>query len=69
VRTLQPNLDMYHGDAVAYHKSILPVIAKIIKENPNSRIMLEGATSGNQIEPKGLELSKARIESVKSALI
>lgn len=69
VRTLQPNLDMYHGDAVAYHKSILPVIAKIINENPNSRIMLEGATSGALIEPKGLELSKARIESVKSALI
>ena len=69
IRTLQPNLDMYRGDAVAYHKSILPVIAKIIKENPNSRIMLEGATSGAQIEPKGLELSKARIESVKSALI
>ncbi|MBX3043332.1 MAG: OmpA family protein [Candidatus Kapabacteria bacterium] len=65
----QSVIDMYKGDAVNYHKNILPVIAKIVKENPNSRIMLEGATSGKQNEPKGLELSKARAEAVKNALI
>lgn len=62
-------IDMYRGDAVEYHKEILPVIAQIINDNPNSRIMLEGATSGLQNEPKGLELAKSRTESVKQALV
>lgn len=68
-RVTPANLDIYKGNPVDYHKNILPVIAKIIKENPNSRIMLEGATSGTQNEPKGLELAKARAEAVKQAFV
>ncbi len=63
------NINMYKGDPVAYHKDILPVIVRIIEDNPNSRIMLEGTTSGQQNEPKGLELAKSRSESVKQALV
>ncbi len=62
-------IDMYKGDAVEYHKYILVVITKILNENPNAKIMLEGATSGIKNEPKGLDLAKARVESVKDALV
>jgi outer membrane protein OmpA-like peptidoglycan-associated protein len=69
LKSSNSEIDMYSGDAVNYHKYILEVVSKIVKENPSSRIMLEGATSGLQNEPKGLELAKARTESVKSALV
>jgi outer membrane protein OmpA-like peptidoglycan-associated protein len=67
ISTVEP--DKYKGDFVEYHKFILPVIASIVKENPNSRIMLEGSTSGTQNEPRGLDLSKARTDELKRALV
>lgn len=63
------DVDMYKGNPVEYHKHILEVITKIVNENPGSRIMIEGATSGLQNEPKGLELAKSRAETVKNAFI
>ncbi len=67
---LQKGLESYYDqDPVYIHKYILPRIVDIIKKNPNSRIILEGTTSGSQYEPEGLSLSRKRAEAVQKAFI
>lgn len=54
---------------VEVHKYILPRIAEIIKKNPDSRLILEGTTSGKDYEPEGEKLSKRRAEAVKKIFL
>lgn len=63
------NIDLFSYDGLEIHKYVLPRIAAIIKNNPNSKVLLEAATSGSSLEPEGIELAKKRAESVKNALI
>ncbi|MDX9789498.1 MAG: OmpA family protein [Candidatus Kapabacteria bacterium] len=65
----QPGMDLYNGNPVDFHRNIIPAICTILNNHPNSRILLEGATSGPEHEPKGLELSKARTDAVKQAFV
>ena len=51
------------------HKYVLPRIMRIIKKNPGSSIVLEGATSGNEYESEGLTLAGDRAEAVRQALL
>lgn len=67
---LKQGLDSYYDqDPVYIHKYVLPRIVEIVKKNPNSKIILEGTTSGNEYEPDGLTLSRKRAEAVEKALI
>ncbi len=61
--------DYFEGNPVAKHSYLLPRIAEIVKKNPNAKIELESSTSGNQNESDPMNLSKARAEAVKNALI
>jgi outer membrane protein OmpA-like peptidoglycan-associated protein len=63
-----PN-NVYSGNAVEIHNSLLPRIAKIMKQNPNASIILQSSTSGETIEPAGIELSKGRAENVRKELV
>jgi outer membrane protein OmpA-like peptidoglycan-associated protein len=60
---------LYYGDAVDLHRYNMVRISDIIKANPNSSIVLEGATSGKSYEKDGLELAKNRVNSVKKVLV
>jgi outer membrane protein OmpA-like peptidoglycan-associated protein len=64
-----PNMEFYFGDAVDIHKYALIRIARIMKQNPNSSIVLESSTSGTEDELQGIELSLNRAESVKKSLM
>lgn len=67
---LQENLDSYLiGDAIKAHNHLLPRIAQIIKNNPNSSITLQSSTSGEENESNIIDLSKNRANAVKVALI
>lgn len=57
------------GDALKAHNYILPRIAEIIKNNPNSSIILQSATSGEENETNIVELSKNRANIVKDVLV
>jgi outer membrane protein OmpA-like peptidoglycan-associated protein len=63
------NKEFFFGDALDVHKYSIIRIARIIKQNPNSSIVLESSTSGAEDEPQGIELSRQRVESVKKALV
>lgn len=56
------------SDAVEAHNWIMVRIANIISENPNARIVLEGATSGTSNE-QDANLAKARAEQVRRVLL
>jgi outer membrane protein OmpA-like peptidoglycan-associated protein len=58
----------FTGNAVEMHKYILVQISNIIKNNPEARIILKGATSGKENEDGGRLLAKSRAESVRDAL-
>ncbi len=64
------NLETYlYGDAIKAHNYLLPRIAQIVKNNPNSSIILQSSTSGEGNETNIIELSKNRAEAVKDALV
>ncbi len=54
-------------DAVEYHRQILASIAGIVSANPNSSVVLEGATSGS--DETGIDLATQRADAVRQALI
>lgn len=62
------NLDLFYSDPIEMHSNVLQRIADIINKNPNSNITLQASTSG-QDESNDLNLSKARAENVKNALV
>jgi outer membrane protein OmpA-like peptidoglycan-associated protein len=55
-------------DPVRAHDWILVRVAKVLRENPDARIVLEGATSGAPSESEGLALGQRRAEAVRSIL-
>lgn len=55
-------------DPLKFHRHILPFLAKIMADNPQGTIEVQGATSGDD-ELAGLELAKQRAASVRQALI
>jgi outer membrane protein OmpA-like peptidoglycan-associated protein len=57
------------SDPIKNHENVLPHIASILKNNPKATVILEAATSGLDDEPEGLDLAKARAESVRNALV
>ncbi len=56
-------------DAVEAHAWLLPRIARIMEQNPDGTIVLEGATSGESTEPAGDALARERAENVKKVLV
>lgn len=56
------------ADPLKFHRHILPFLAKIMADNPQGTIEVQGATSGDD-EPAGLELARQRAASVRQALI
>lgn len=63
-------LDSYFGeDPVYIHQFVMPRIADIIKKNPNSSIVIEGTSSGNQYEPEGLKLGLRRAKEVEKVFL
>lgn len=60
--------DLFSGDAIDIHKYVLPRIVKILKENPEATILLEGATSG-KYERGGAYLGTMRAQAVRDVLI
>ncbi|ROL61564.1 hypothetical protein D9V86_05135 [Bacteroidetes/Chlorobi group bacterium ChocPot_Mid] len=65
--TLLPS--RFYGDAVENRKFILLRIANLVKNNPNAKITINGATSGIQNEPEGIELARKRAENIKTSLV
>ena len=57
------------SDPVAAHAWVLPRIARIVERNPDARLVLEGATSGPETEPRGQTLAGDRAASVRDALV
>jgi len=54
------------GDAVGLHKYIIPRIISIMEKNPDSKLILAGATSGKENEPDGLKIANERADTVYS---
>lgn len=61
-------VDSINTDAIAAHYQILPRIAKILLDNPNATVVIDGATSGSSTEPEGPVLARRRANSVKNVL-
>lgn len=56
------------ADAVAAHAWVMTRIASIVADNPNARVILEGATSGGATEPEGIALAQRRADAVRRTL-
>ncbi len=56
-------------DPVAAHAWVMVRIAKIVADNPNARVILEGATSGAASESEGSALAQRRADAVRRTLI
>lgn len=56
-------------DPVAAHAWVMVRIANIVADNPNARVILEGATSGVTSESEGTALAQRRAEAVRRSLI
>ncbi|MCS7170281.1 MAG: hypothetical protein NZ949_06615, partial [Candidatus Kapabacteria bacterium] len=56
-------------DPLELHRCVLPYVAWIVRRNPAARVVLEGATSGEDDEPGGLALARQRVEAVRQALV
>lgn len=56
-------------DPVAAHAWVMVRIAKIVADNPNARVILEGATSGAASESEGVALAQRRANAVRRTLI
>lgn len=67
-RTPLGELELVELDPLTAHQFILPYVAVLARRNPRSRIVVEGATSGED-EPGGLQLAQQRAEAVRQALI
>jgi outer membrane protein OmpA-like peptidoglycan-associated protein/opacity protein-like surface antigen len=59
----------YYGDPIVARRFVFLRIKDIIKKNPTAQILLNGATSGNEQEPGGLELARKRTEAVKKIFL
>lgn len=57
------------GDAVMLHKYVIPRIISIMEKNPESKLIIAGATSGKDNEPLGIKLANERADSVYSAFL
>lgn len=57
------------ADPVEAHAWMMVRIAKIVADNPNARIVLEGATCGTSSEPEGIALAQRRADAVRQVLI
>lgn len=66
---VSPTIIPTNGNALAAHANLLPRIASILENNPNGKVVLEGATSGVQTEPQGQALALQRANVVRQALI
>ncbi len=67
---IKPELnDLNKMNSVSAHKYALVRIAELIKSKPNSKITIEGATSGAVTEPEGLSLAQQRAENVRNIFI
>lgn len=55
-------------DPVEYHRYILPLVANVVKTNPQATVELIGSTSGPNDEREGLALAQKRAETVAAAL-
>lgn len=56
------------ADPVDAHAWVMVRIAKIVADNPNARVILEGATSGTSSEPEGMALAQRRADAVRRVL-
>ncbi|MFP4529252.1 MAG: hypothetical protein ACLFQX_11940 [Candidatus Kapaibacterium sp.] len=59
----------FSGDPMELHRKVLPVVASIMKDNPESHIKLMGYTAGLEFEPAGIALAENRTAAVADALI
>ena len=50
------------------HAWVMVRIAKIVADNPNARVILEGATCGTTSEPEGTALAQRRADAVRRVL-
>lgn len=50
------------------HAWVMVRIAKIVADNPNARVILEGATCGTASEPEGTALAQRRADAVRRVL-
>ncbi len=50
------------------HAWVMVRIAKIVADNPNARVILEGATCGTASEPEGAALAQRRADAVRRVL-
>jgi outer membrane protein OmpA-like peptidoglycan-associated protein len=57
------------GDAINLHRYVIPRIVKIMEKNPDSKLLIAGATSGKENEQDGLKLAKERADTVLSAFL
>ncbi len=64
----KPQAETIETDPIKNHEYVLGHIATILNNNPNATVILEGATSGTDDEPEGLELARLRAESVRVAI-
>lgn len=69
VKTKPELNDLNKMNPVLAHKYALVRIAELIKSKPNSKITLEGATSGSTNEPEGISLAQKRAENLKQYFI
>jgi outer membrane protein OmpA-like peptidoglycan-associated protein len=67
----QPGIEPSDRDknAIDIHKFVMPRIVEIMRKNPKSSIILEGASAGTENEPEGVELAKRRAIAVKKAFL
>lgn len=65
----KPQAQAIETDPIKNHEYVLGNIAAILNNNPKATVILEGATSGTEDEPEGLELAKSRAESVRRAIL
>jgi outer membrane protein OmpA-like peptidoglycan-associated protein len=54
-------------DALQLHRFVLPAVAWLVQRHREARVMLEGATSGEDEE--GVDLARQRAEAVREALV
>jgi outer membrane protein OmpA-like peptidoglycan-associated protein len=56
-------------DPVEAHNAVLVRIADVLASNPQGRVQIVGATSGQATEPEGLALAQRRAAAVRDALV
>ncbi len=67
-RTYLEGEELTEYDPLTAHQLVLPYTAFLARRNPRSRIIVEGATSGED-ELGGIQLAQQRAEAVRQALV